>query len=74
MVSVIGSDISEPGLVPRALRALERAGIEMMAMQHQIRNVDVQFIVARESFDAAIRALHEALVDTSASAPGRAAA
>ena len=74
MVSVIGSDISEPGLVPRALRALERAGIEMMAMQHQIRNVDVQFIVARESFDAAIRALHEALVDTSAAAPGRAAA
>ena len=75
MVSVIGSDISEPGLVPRALLALDRAGITMMAMQHQIRNVDVQFIVARESFDAAVAALHEALVEASAPAvSGRAAA
>lgn len=64
MVSVIGSDISEPGLVPRALLALEEAGIPMMAMQHQIRNVDVQFIIGRESFDAAVCALHEALVVT----------
>src|SRR3546814_6583140 len=40
MVSVIGSDISRPGLVPDALRALGAAGIAMIAMQHQIRNVD----------------------------------
>src|SRR3546814_15579380 len=40
MVSVIGSDISRPGLVPDALRALGDAGVAMIAMQHQIRNVD----------------------------------
>lgn len=75
MVSAIGSDISEPGLVTRALLALQEAGIEMIAMQHQIRNVDVQFIVERTSFDAAVRALHEALVEASAGARiGRAAA
>lgn len=75
MVSVIGSDISEPGLVPRALLAFEDAGIEMIAMQHQIRNVDVQFIVGRDDFDPAVVALHEALVEGGAAADaGRAAA
>lgn len=63
MVSVIGSDLSAPGLVPRALTALSKAGIGMIAMQHQIRNVDVQFIIAPEDFDAAIRTLHAALVE-----------
>src|SRR3546814_11208044 len=63
MVSVIGSDISRPGLVPDALRALGDAGVAMIAMQHQIRNVDVQFLVAPHDFDAAVRALHKVLVE-----------
>lgn len=75
MVSVIGSDISEPGLVPRALLALEKAGITMIAIQHQIRNVDVQFIVECEVFESAVRALHAALVEgTDITEDGRAAA
>jgi aspartate kinase len=75
MVAVIGSDISEPGLVPRALRALEEAGVLMIAMQHQIRNVDVQFIVARDDFERATQALHAALVEEpSAARSPRAAA
>lgn len=63
MVSVIGSDISRPGLVPDALRALDAAGVTMIAMQHQIRNVDVQFLVDPRDFEAAVRALHKALVE-----------
>ncbi len=63
MVAAIGSDISRPGLVPDALRALDEAGITMIAMQHQIRNVDVQFIVESGDFEEAIRALHRALVE-----------
>jgi aspartate kinase len=74
MVSVIGSDISEPGLVPRALDALSAAGVEMIAMQHQIRNVDVQFIIERGRFDDAIRALHDALVAPAGGGAARAAA
>ncbi len=65
MVAAIGSDISERGLVPRALRALEDSGVLMLAMQHQVRNVDVQFIIAREDYDTAVRALHAALVESS---------
>lgn len=63
MVAVIGSDLSRPGIVPQALTALNEARIEMLAMQHQIRNVDVQFVVASKDFNGAIRALHEALVE-----------
>ena len=63
MVAVIGSDLSEPGLVPRALQALDDAGVLMIAMQHQIRNVDVQLIVARDDFERATRALHAVLVE-----------
>ncbi|WP_114950944.1 aspartate kinase [Sphingosinicella terrae] len=63
MVAAIGSDISAPGLIPRALDALEQSGIAVLALQHQVRNVDVQFVVERETFDAAVRALHAALVE-----------
>ena len=64
MVSAIGSDIARPGLVQDALRALAAAGIDIIAMQHQIRNVDVQFIVDTAQFDGAVCALHAALVET----------
>lgn len=63
MVSVIGSDISRPALVADALAALAEAGINIVAMQHQIRNVDVQFVVDIDDFEAAIGALHRALVE-----------
>ncbi|GGJ40900.1 aspartate kinase [Sphingopyxis bauzanensis] len=68
MVSAIGSDISRPGLVPDALRALDDAGITMIAMQHQIRNVDIQFIIDSRDFDNAVRVLHRALVEDEAEA------
>jgi len=49
--------------VPAALDALARAGIAMIAMQHQIRNVDVQFIIDCGDFERAVRALHHELVE-----------
>jgi aspartate kinase len=62
MVAVIGSDISEPGLVTRALDALAQAEVNVLGLQHQIRNVDVQFLINPKDFDQAVRALHAALV------------
>lgn len=62
MVSVIGSDISEPGLVAEAMTALTAAGIKVIGLQHQIRNVDVQFLVEPDDFEASVRALHDALI------------
>jgi aspartate kinase len=66
MVAVIGSDISEPGLVAQAMSALAEAGVNVIGMQHQIRNVDVQFIVEPGDFETAIRKLHEALIGSRA--------
>jgi aspartate kinase len=61
--------------VPDALQALAGAGVEVVAMQHQIRNVDVQFVVHAAQFDMAVQALHRALVEEDTSAlEGRRAA
>ena len=46
-----------------ALRALDAARIDVIAMQHQIRNVDVQFIVDVTHFDLAVQVLHHALIE-----------
>ena len=62
MVSAIGSDISAPGLVAEAMTALARAGITVIGLQHQIRNVDVQFLIEPDDFDRAVQVLHEALI------------
>jgi len=68
IISVIGSDISRHGLVPDALGALAAAQVPIAAMQHQIRNVDVQFIIDVDHYDVAIAALHRALVENDADA------
>jgi len=62
MVSVIGSDISAPGLVASAMSALTDAGIKVIGLQHQIRNVDVQFLIEPDDFDRAVQVLHAALI------------
>ena len=74
MVSVIGSDISEPGLVALAMTRLEQAGIRVLALQHQIRNVDVQFLLGSEDFDQAVEVLHDALVTPGIGADAKRAA
>jgi len=75
MVAIIGSDIGKPGLVTDALRALADANIDVIAMQHQIRNVDVQFVVDVAHFDAAVQTLHRVLIEVDdANAEGRCAA
>lgn len=63
IVSAIGSDIAQPGLVACALQALAEADVPIAAMQHQIRNVDVQFIIDADHYETAIAALHRALVE-----------
>ena len=69
IVSLIGSDISAPGCVAAALAALGTAGITVLGMQHQLRHVDVQFIIEPEGFDTPIRALHADLVTTATAPP-----
>ena len=69
IVSVIGSDLSKPGLVADGLAALAKANVEILAMQHQIRNVEVQFLVDVGKYEAAVEALHDALVEEAEDQP-----
>lgn len=63
MVAVMGCHLPEAGLVSQAIDALRRDGVQIAAMQHQIRNVDLQIFIARDDFDRAVRALHAAFVE-----------
>lgn len=66
VVSVIGRDLATPGLALRALAALSEAGVEPLAFNDLMRKVDLQVVVDEEDHDAAIRALHGALVENGA--------
>lgn len=63
MVAVMGRNLPDTSLVSRAVDALRRSHVKIAAMQHQIRNVDLQIFIARDDFDAAVRALHAAFIE-----------
>ena len=62
IAAVIGRDLSGLAPLSRGLGALSEAGIEILAAHQTTRSVDVQFVLPRESRDAAIGALHAAFV------------
>lgn len=62
IVSAIGRDLTGLHAFSLGLIALEDAGIEIIAAHQTPRNVDIQFAVAREDSDPAIKVLHKALV------------
>jgi len=63
VVSAIGSDMQVPGLLARAVGAIADAGVSVLAMHQSMRQVDMQFIVEEASYEAAVRALHGALIE-----------
>ncbi|MBM1220774.1 aspartate kinase [Ponticoccus sp. SC2-23] len=62
IVSAIGRDLCGVKPLSRGLRALEEAGIDVIAAHQTSRNVDVQFAVPRDASDSAVARLHEALI------------
>lgn len=63
LVSAIGSDMKVPGMLSKAVTALARAGISILAMHQSMRQVDMQFVVSEDDYEAAIKALHSELVE-----------
>ncbi|WP_268807991.1 aspartate kinase [Roseisalinus antarcticus] len=76
IVSAIGRDLSGLKGVTRGLAALEKAGVNVIAVHQTPRNVNLDFVLAAEDRDAGITALHNALIspDQSDTAQDRAAA
>jgi aspartate kinase len=61
MVCLIGSNIDQPGLLAKAASALAEAGINIRSAGFALRKVNIQFILAREDYKAAIVALNQAM-------------
>ncbi|BDV01516.1 aspartate kinase [Thermodesulfomicrobium sp. WS] len=61
IVCAIGSNIAQPGILAKAANALAKHGINILAMSQTVRQTNMQFVVEREHFATAQRALHESL-------------
>lgn len=58
MASVIGRDLRGLSVLTRGLKAIAGAGLETIGTTQGPRNVDVQFVMERDSLKPAIKALH----------------
>ena len=63
IIAVIGSNMKLPGFLSRASDALARSGINILALDQCMRQVNMQFIVDRDDFEQAQIALHRELVE-----------
>ena len=63
IIAVIGSNMKIPGFLSRAASALAEAGINILALDQCMRQVNMQFVIEREHFADAQKALHAELVE-----------
>ena len=63
IVSVMGTNMAFPGFMARATSALAEAGVNILAVDQCLRQVNMQFIVKRDKFKEAQLALHKKLVE-----------
>ncbi|MFI2811410.1 MULTISPECIES: aspartate kinase [Microbulbifer] len=63
VVSAIGSDMKVPGMLSRAVAALARSGISVLAVHQSMRQVDMQFVINETDYEEAVKSLHHALVE-----------
>jgi len=63
VISVMGSNMKIPGFLHNAAKALSDEGINILAFDQCMRQVNMQFIIDRENFEKAQIALHRELVE-----------
>ena len=63
IVSVIGTNMRIPGFLARAAKALYEAEINVLGLDQTLRQVNIQFMVASECFEKALKALHHEFVE-----------
>jgi len=67
IVCAIGSNIAKPGILAQATRALADNQINVLAISQTSRQTNMQFILERNDFQDAQKALHRALCEDAAS-------
>ncbi|WP_028670262.1 aspartate kinase [Saccharospirillum impatiens] len=63
MVSVIGSDMNVPGILARISQALADNNISVLAIHQGMRQVDIRLVVEDDQYEAALKLLHETLIE-----------
>lgn len=61
IVCLIGTNIDQPGVLAKAAMSLGTNNINILAVSHSLRQVNIQFIIEREKFKDAIKALNSTL-------------
>ena len=61
MVCLLGTNMDQPGLLARSAAAFAENGIDIKSAGFALRKVNIQFLVAREDFEAAIIALNKTM-------------
>jgi len=63
LVAAIGSNMSHPGFLAKASGKLANAGINILAVDQCMRQVNMQFIIEISDFTEAVKALHAGVVE-----------
>lgn len=63
VISVMGSNMKIPGFLHKAAKSLSDVGINILAFDQCMRQVNMQFIIERKHFEKAQIALHAELVE-----------
>lgn len=63
IVSAIGSDMQIPGILAKTVQAVAKENVSVLAVHQSMRQVDMQFIVNEQDYDAAVKSLHAELVE-----------
>jgi aspartate kinase len=61
IVCVMGSNITIPGVLAKAARALADSGVNVICVSQAMRQVNMQFVVRREDYKKAVKALNDEL-------------
>ncbi len=63
IISIIGSNMNTPGVIGLATSTLANDGINILACNQCMRQVNIQLIVERKDFQQSISLLHQVLVE-----------
>lgn len=63
IVSAIGSDMQVPGILAKAVNAVAKGHVSVLAVHQSMRQVDMQFIVNEADYDATVKSLHAELIE-----------
>jgi len=61
LVCAMGSNLTYPGSLSKATTALYNSGVNVEAVSQSLMQVNMQFVIARDDFKPAIRAMNQAL-------------